>query len=163
MKSHYSIKDYDKLLTLKPGSNLWLILLFLLSPYIVMILSLANRKHAMELINTVYPDRLDMALAAIVAIPAGFVIYALITKKPNATKFVRRIWLNGRKILIFSATLKIIFIFTPSLIHAENKLEIIGWIQLALSVISVAYLSLSQRVKDVFLDFPQVAEDKDKS
>ena len=158
MKPLYSIGDYDKQLTLKIGQNLWLILLFLLSPYIVIMLSLSNRKNAMELINSIYPDRLDMALAAVVAIPVGFVIYALLTKKPTSTDFVRRIWRNGRKILIFSAALKIIFIFSPSLLETERKFEIISWIHVALSVITLAYLLLTQRVKDVFKDFPQAQD-----
>ena len=127
MKPLYSVGDYDKQLTLKMGQNLWLILVFLLSPYIVIILSLSNTKNTMELINSIYPS----------------------------TNFVRRIWRNGRKILIFSAALKIIFIFAPGLFDPERKLEMVSWIQVALSVITLAYLYRAQRVKDVFKDFPQ--------
>lgn len=112
----------------------------------------------MELINFMYPDRLDIVLAAIVAIPAGFIIYAFFTKKPDAKDFVRRIWLNGRKILIFSATLKIIFILTPNLLETEIKFDKSSLIHIALSVICVVYLFLSQRVKDVFEDFPKEPE-----
>lgn len=155
MKKRYSISDYDKQLTLKVELGLWLTMLFLLRPFVIPILSIVNINDRMELINFVYPDKLDMVLTTIAAIPAGFVIYAFINKKSEASDFIRKVWRNGRYILIVSAVMNIAIIFVPLLLEVKHKIDMISWLQLTVSAAIIVYLRFSQRVRDTFLDFPE--------
>lgn len=109
----------------------------------------------MELINFVYPNRIDMALDSIAAIPVFFVVYAYVQKKPTSTNFVSKVWLNGRSILIFSAVIKSALILALYMVVAE-KLATSHWLHMVISIIIILYVYFSQRVKDTFMDFPEM-------
>ena len=162
MANQYPFSAYDKYLCLKPDVNIWLVLAFLLRPYVVVLLSIANRKDATGLINLVYSDRIAMILAAIAAIPAIFVVYAFIKRVPDAPDKVRRIWQHGRKLLLVSSFLNILVVFLPLLTGLAREISTVGWAQFGISVYIIYYIFTEQRVRDTFADFPQPAESDDK-
>lgn len=158
MVEKYPFSAYDKYLCLKPDVSIWLVLAFLLRPYVVIFLSIVNRKDAMGLINLVYFDRLAMILAAIAAIPAIFVVYAFIKRVPDAPDKVRWIWQHGRELLLVSSFLNILVVFLPLLTGLAREVSTVGWAQFGISAYIIYYLFTEQRVRDTFADFPQPAE-----
>ncbi len=158
MTKQYPFSAYDKYLCLKPDFSIWLVLAFLLRPYVVVLLSITNRRDTMGLINLVYSDRLAMILAAIAAIPAIFVVYAFIKRVPDAPDKVRRIWQHGRELLLGSSFLNILVVFLPLLTGLVRGVSMIGWAQFGVSVYIIYYLFTERRVRDTFADFPQPAE-----
>ncbi|MEE8429253.1 MAG: DUF2919 family protein [Gammaproteobacteria bacterium] len=158
MANQYPFSAYDKYLCLKPDFSVWLVLVFLLRPYVVVLLSIANRKDHTGLINLVYSDRLAMILAAIAAIPAIFVVYAFIKRKPDAPDKVRRIWQHGRELLLGSSFLNVLVVFLPLLTGIAREISTVGWAQFGISAYIIYYLFTERRVRDTFADFPQPAE-----
>ncbi len=158
MAEKYPFSAYDKYLCLKPDVSIWLILAFLLRPYVVVLLSIANRKDAAGLINLVYSDRIAMILAAIAAIPAIFVVYAFIKRVPDAPDKVRWIWQYGRELLLVASFLNVLVVFLPLLTGFAREISTVGWAQFGISVYIIYYLFTERKVRDTFADFPQPAE-----
>lgn len=154
MKKQYPFSAYDKYLCLKPDMVLWVAFIFLLRPYVVLVLSVANRKDRMAMINLFYSDRYAMILAAIAAIPAVMVLYAFLKRKPDASDRIRSIWRNGRLLLLGSLILNVIIVFLPLILGAIRSLGMIDWGELALCAYIGYYLLREQRVRDTFADFP---------
>lgn len=155
MKNTYDIPDYNKYLSLKVSPGLWLVLLYLLRPYLIVALSVVNPSDRMELINMFYQDRLPMFLSATAAIPAALLVFAWLKRLPGANDLVRAIWANGRLLLGFSALLNCITAYLPIYLGVTRKLDNLAWLQLGLSVLVIFYILLCQRVKDTFADFPE--------
>lgn len=161
MSTLYSFKDYDKYFSLKVSFGLWLVILFLLRPYILIASSFrmgrggSGVSGAGGLKDLVYPDHLSIFLAILVTIPVLIFVYAWTRRKPGATEFVRNIWRNGMFILIATAVLNIVIVLVPLLIGEIRKIPMVGWTQAGLSVVVIMYLLTSQRDKDAFADFPE--------
>ncbi len=153
-KNTYAISDYDKYVCLKWNSFMWLIMLFLMRPYLVLFLSVVNRKDKMGLINLFYEDRIPMILAAAAAIPATMVLYSWIRRTPDGSSKVRWIWKNGRVLLVVSALLNVLIIFLPVVFGAVFKVSMQDLVLLVISTSIFFYLYYSSRVIDVFADFP---------
>ncbi len=158
MADDYPFSAYDKYLCLKPDFSIWLVLAFLLRPYVVVVLSIANRADRLGLIKLVYSDHLAMTLAAIAAVPAIFVVYAFIKRAPDAPDKVQWIWQHGRELLLVSSLLNILVVFLPLLTGLARHVSTVGWAQLGISVYLTFYLFTERRVRDTFADFPQPAE-----
>ena len=155
MPKVYSFKDYDKNLSLKVGHGLWLIVLYLLHPYILLFSTLLSRQSdAAGLKNMVYPDNFSLTLAILATIPALCFIYAWTRRNPGASNIVQYIWRNGSMMLTLTALLNVATVFVPLLLDIKHKIHMIGWAQLAISMMVIAYVQFSQRVKDTFADFP---------
>ncbi len=92
MQEKYSIESYDENLCLRINETLWVILLFLLRPYLVTIISLASRTDRARIINMIYSDRMALWWGLLAGVPAILVIYAWIKRKPDAPSFVRMLW-----------------------------------------------------------------------
>lgn len=158
MSSKYPFSAYDKkYLCLNMSTGMWLVLAFLLRPYVIMIMSLANRRDRMGLINMFYADRFGMVLGALAAVPALLLIYAWFKRKPDAPDRVRWLWRHGRVLLIASIVLNIVIVFVPVLLGKAAGIGYVGALQLALCAGILLYLLRSQRVEDTFADFPQPA------
>ncbi len=154
MQNNYSISSYDKHLSLKVNSVMWLILLYLLRPYVVAILSLVNMKDRMQLINMFYSDALMLSLGAFAGIPAALLIYAWTRRTPGASSLVRRLWKRGRTLLAISAVLNACIVFAPLWLGTSHKITVYGWVQLLVSLLVVFVLYKSRYIKDCFSDFP---------
>lgn len=155
MKKQYPIESYDKYLCLKLNDVLWLSLLFLLRPYVVILISVVNRADRAGVINMVYADKLALWWGLLAGVPAVLVIYAWSRKKPGASLFIRRLWHNGRLILAVGAVMNVVIVFIPVWTGAIYRIAPSGWIQLAVSVAIIVALYTSSYVRDCFADFPK--------
>jgi len=155
MAKHHAISCYDKNLCLKPNITIWLILLFLLRPYLVLILSIVNMRDRTGLIDLVYPDRLAMSLGALAGVPAAFLVYAWIKREPNTTTFVRNIWAKGRVILAVSALLNAIAILVPFWFGSVHRMPSGDWVQLSIALLILVVVYTSSYIRDCFNDFPR--------
>ena len=162
MSKHHSISSYDKNLCLKPNFDIWLILLFILRPYLVLVLSVVNRKDRFGLIELVYPDRLAMSIGALAGVPAAFLVYAWIKRKPGASRFVRNVWGKGRMLLAVSALLGACGAFVPFWLGTVHAILPGDWLQFAISLLIVVVVYKSIYIRDCFDDFPsdEVADKK---
>ena len=154
MKNHHAISCYDKNLCLKPNLEIWLSLLFLLGPYLVLILSIVNLKDKTGLIDMVYASRQAMTLSALAGVPATFLAYAWTKRKLGASPFVRKIWRKGRTLLAVSALLNAFAVFAPFWLKIAHKITLVNWIQLAIALLIVVVVYTSSYMRDCFNDFP---------
>jgi hypothetical protein len=159
MSENYPIESYDKDLCLKINDTLWIILLFLLRPYVITVISLANRTDRTGIINMIYSDKMALWWGLLAGVPAFLVIYAWIRRKPEASPFIRKLWHRGRELLMVSAILNAIIVFIPLWMGVVHRVTIAGWIQLALSLGVVVALYSSAYIRDCFADYPKEAGD----
>jgi hypothetical protein len=169
MSRVYSYKDYDKFLCLKVSSEMWLIMLYLLRPYILLISTLrlgrggGNSKGISGLKDMVYPDDFSLALGIFATIPVLILMYGLMKRKPGAPDYVQKIWRHGTWLLIAAAVLNIVIVFVPLLLGLIAQIHPAGWVQVVLPLPIILYLYFSQRVKDTFADFPpETPADKER-
>lgn len=155
MAEHYPISSYDKYLCLKPDVTMWLILLFLLKPYLVLVLSITNLKDKSGLINMVYPDHLAMSLGALASVPVTLIIYAWSKRKPGASPFVRSIWAKGRSLLIISAVLNAGVIFIPLWVEKWRTLSNAEWVHFGIAILIAFMVYTTPYIRDCFNDFPK--------
>ena len=160
----YSFKDYDKYMSLKLSFETWLIVAYLLRPYILKISSIrmgmggSGATGAEGLKELVYPDNFSMVLGILATIPVFLFLFAWIKRKPGASEFVTKLWHKGSMILVSTAVLNIAIVFVPLLTGAIHSIHLGGWIQIGIALLIILYLVMSQRVKDAFADFPKEAE-----
>ena len=155
MANKYSINNYDKYICLKINGMLWLIILFLLRPYLVTIISLVNRKDKTGLINMIYSDKMILWWGLLASVPVILVIYAWSNKKPDASSFVKMLWHRGRELLAAAAIFNVAVVFIPFWMGVTNRVQTIGWIQLTICLGIVAILYSSSYVRDCFSEFPK--------
>lgn len=154
MNKNYTFDDFDKHASLKFNTAIWIVIAFLLRPYVVVASSLANRSNRMEFINLVYSDFTSMSLSALAALPTMLLIYAWARREPAAPQHVKHIWKAG-KILLLVSTLGNAVIAGITLMQGNAyRIEYVALVQLIICGLIVVYLSRSQWVKDTFADFP---------
>jgi len=152
MANKYPASAYDDNLCLKISLETWVVILFLIRPYVILVLSLANKRDRMGLIYSFYPSTSGLPLAAAAALPAVLLLIAWVKRKPGAHAAVRWIWQHGKALLLASTLLNIGIVLQP-LMGEEDKLSMTGWAQLAACMASIVYLLTAERVKDTFRDF----------
>lgn len=162
MKQQYPFNAYDNYLSLRQGIGFWLVLIFIFRPYVVMLLSVANKRDKLGLIKMVYTDHSLMGLGALGAIPAMLLLYAWFKRKPDAPEHVKKIWRNGKWILLLCLIINVITAFMPILIGKTTGLNVIGMLQIFISVLFIGYIFASKRLNDAFADFPEKTEDDNK-
>ena len=151
----YTFSAYDKHLSLKMSPLMWLVILFLARPYAIFIMSVANRRDRMGVLETFYGDPAISFLGALAAIPAIIVVLAWVKRQPGARPVIQRIWSNGRMLLILASTLNIIIILLPALTGATLHIKTVGLAEIVICILIIIYLLRSSRVRDTFADFPQ--------
>ncbi len=155
MSKLYGFSEYDKYFSLKVCTELWIIILYLLRPYIVLIASMgASQGGSGGIRNILYPDDLSLTLAILATIPALLFVYAWSLRKPGAGTMVKKLWANGGKLLVAAAILDIAVVFTPLPGGIVSSIHALGWVQVVIAVIIIFYLLGSRRVRDTFADFP---------
>lgn len=150
---NYPASAYDDKLNLKLGIALWMVIVFLIKPYLVMLISFANRSNRTELIYTFYAHDGTLAMAELASLPAIAIFVAWIYRQPGANGIIRWIWRNGRGLLMTSTLLNAVLL----VVSTDWNLEELGFLsvlQLALSILILLYLWFSDRVRDTFNDFP---------
>lgn len=156
----YNFRAYDKQLCLKINIVTWVIIIYLLRPFILMFSTLrlgrgsGPLKGVSGLKNVIYPDNFSLALGILAAVPVLVFLFAWIKRKPAASEFVRTVWRKGGIYISVSAVLNILIVLIPLLIGIDAEIHLAGWIQILLSILIVVYLFKSQRVRDTFDDFP---------
>ena len=168
MSRVYPFSAYDKNMSLKLDSNVWLIIVYFLRPFILKISTIQMGRGAKSdsvsgLKDLVYPNDFGFFLAFIATIPVLILIFAYAKRKPGAADYVKSIWQNGRKLLVAAAVLNVIVIFVPFLIHITHSINVYGWGQLTVAVGIIVYLYQSKRVTDTFADFPRESETDQKT
>jgi len=160
MSKIYSFSDYDKYMSLKLDFNMWLIIAYFLRPFIMKISTIQMGRGGVKsasvsgLKDLVYPTDFGFFIAFLATIPVVLLMFAYAKRKPGASGLVRKLWHNGRTLLVGAAVLNIIIIFVPFLMDMTHNINMLGWAQLAIAVVIIYYLYTSQRVKDTFADFP---------
>ncbi len=160
MSKLYTFSDYDKYMSLKPDFEMWLIMVYFLRPFIMMISTIQMGRGAKSdsvsgLKDLVYPNDFGLFIAFLATIPVILLLIAYMKRKPGASELVRKIWRNGRNLLVVTAALNVIIIFVPFLLDLTHSINMLGWAQLAIAIFIIFYLYKTQRVKDVFADFPK--------
>lgn len=153
MAIKYPASAYDDDLCLKISLGTWLVILFLLRPYVILALSLANKADRTGLVYLFYPAASGLPLAALAALPVVLLLVAWVKRKPGARASVRWIWRHGKAFLLASTLFNMGVALQP-LLREENKPGMAGWIQLAVCMAVAIYLLTSERVKDTFKDSP---------
>ena len=151
---HYTLNDFDKYTCLAPGVVLWLVIGFLMRPYLVMAMSFSQRGNRMGTIDLVYPDRIWFAIDALAALPAVVVIGAYIFRKPQAQAVFRKIWRSGRAWLLASSSANALVAVAGLVMTISSRTTLLSPILLCISGWCLWYLIASRRVRDVFGDFP---------
>jgi hypothetical protein len=154
-KLKYPFSAYNKHLCLDLSIGMWLVLAFLLRPYLIMIMSVVNRSNRMELINLFYADRSHLALGALAAIPAVLLVIAWNRRRPGAVRIVRALWRRGRELLAASTALNALVVLLPLLTGRSDGIDYVGIVQLGLCAWILVYLYDTERVRDTFADFPE--------
>ena len=161
MSKIYSFPDYDKYMSLKLDFEVWLIIAYFLRPFILKVSTIQMGRGGVKsdsvsgLKDMVYPDDFGFFIAFLATIPVLVLVFAYVKRKPGASMLVRRIWRNGRTLLVITAVLNIIIIFVPFLMDLTHSINVLGWFQLVIALYIVFYLYTKQRVVDTFADFPK--------
>lgn len=160
MSKVYSFSDYDKYMSLKLDFDVWLIVAYFLRPFILKISTIQMGRGTKSdsvsgLKELVYPNDFGFFIAFLATIPVILLVLVYAKRKPGAAEWVRKIWRNGKLLLVVTAVLNIIIIFVPFLMDLTHRINMLGWGQLAIAVYILYYLHTSQRLKDTFADFPK--------
>jgi hypothetical protein len=163
MSRVYPFSAYDKYMSLKFDTNMWLVIVYFLHPYILKISTIQMGRGARSdsvagLKNLIYPDDFGFFLAFVASIPVLVVVVAYARRKPDAPQWVRSIWRNGRNLMLVAAVLSIVVVFIPFLAELSHSIPVYGWGQLAVAAGIIYYLFTSTRVADTFADFPADSE-----
>lgn len=163
MSRVYPFSAYDKYMSLKFDTNMWLVIVYFLHPYILKISTIQMGRGARSdsvagLKNLIYPDDFGFFLAFVASIPVLVVVVAYAKRKPDAPQWVRSIWRNGRNLMLVAAVLSIVVVFIPFLAELSHSIPVYGWGQLAVAAGIIYYLFTSTRVADTFADFPADSE-----
>ncbi len=163
MSRVYPFSAYDKYMSLKLDSNMWLVIVYFLHPYLLKISTFQMGRGPKSdsvsgLKNLIYPDDFGFFLAFVASIPVLLLMVAYAKRKPDAAQWVRTIWGNGRNLMATAAVLSVIVVFVPFLAELSHSIPVYGWGQLAVAAGILYYLFTSKRVADTFADFPAESE-----
>jgi len=81
------------------------------------------------------------------------VAIAYMRRTPDAGRFVRWCWKQGRELILVSIALNILTIAWPALV-TNAKFTGVTFTEVGLCVLSAYYLFRSPRIADAFADFP---------
>jgi len=151
----YPFSAYDKYLNLRISPLMWMAILFLARPFVILIISITNRRDRMGILQMFNGDPALSFLGALAAIPVMLVVVAWIRRKPDASPLVRRIWTNGRSLLILASILNIAIMILPALTGSFSAINAAGGAETVVCILIIFYLARSERVKDTFGDFPK--------
>ena len=148
----YSFEDYNEYNILKIPSLLIMLNLYLLKYFVIFILPMISKIPAVKL----FAHEQFTVILLLPAIPAVLVLVAMIQRVPESryVKVVKRIWGVGRWLLLSGILLEIVILSLYLLLEVK-KLDETLLIFLYLDFIAIVYLLKSQRVQDVFAEFPE--------
>jgi hypothetical protein len=94
-------------------------------------------------------------MGALASIPAMAILYAFVKRNPGAGDSVRRLWHQGRNLLMIGIAGNLIILALPFFLVEAYEMNKVAWIQLGIALYIIYELIMSQRIKDTFNDFPK--------
>lgn len=154
LQAKYDLNDYDSHFALRPSWLLIASMLFLCRGWLLLLMiGVSNVAGvSVELDDLVPTDHVWEGLIA--GVPSMLTLYAWLVRVPTAKAFVRAIWRNGRKLLTLSALLHIALVFAAEWPSTRWLLEPVAAAIFLGDLWVIAFVWLSRRVTDTFLDFP---------
>ena len=156
LKPHrYPDSCYDDHFCLKPPAMLWVALLYLGRSVALLCANAVGRFAGVD----------EAALASLHAfwspealIPAAIIVpvfLAMLWRSPTAPPAVRRIWQNGRIIMLAAAGVDGLLCVRALLAHSTQETELVQTLGgLCVDVYLLAYIVFSRHVRDSFAEFP---------
>ncbi len=153
----YSFEDYNEYNVLKIPSLLIFLNLYLLKYIVIFILPMVSTIPAVK----EFAHEQFTVFLLLPAIPAFIVLISMVKRVPKSRyiQIIKRIWELGRWLLLSGVILEIIIISLYLLLGIKTFDEAL-LIFLYVDAMVVLYLLKSQRVHDVFAEFPENLEDK---
>ena len=146
----YHWADYNEYLVLKVPRFLLLTMIYLLKHWVIFVLPLISQIPALIQFAHTYFS-LPLLLSSMPAIP---LIISWLRRVPQTrSPLIRRIWQYGRLLLITSLMLELILIVLFYMI-GQYKMDETWLLFLYLDLVFIIYVLKSQRVRDVFAEFP---------
>ena len=155
----YSLESYDDKFTLKLslGSAFWLA--FLCRAIVIMPTDMYMEKSSIDLSAFFYSSDIHLLAAIISALPALAVFIAWVRRHPSAGRVPRFIWVNGKSLLLSSATPNLLVILWS--VASRKLVSNLDIVLIILSFYCLFYVFRSERLRDTFMSFP-VSEEAEK-
>ncbi len=167
-KNKYSFEDFNQHNVLKIPFTLKLTTIYLLKHFFlafipVLALLPKMRMQSMSDMLVQFAHQVTTTELLLSCIPAMLVFGAMGRRLPyiEENSFYRKIWRNGRILLLISVSLELLF-FTMYLLLGTKSISEYTLGLLYIDVMIVLYLVRAQRVKDVFAEFPDYDENAAK-
>jgi len=161
MSLNYTPDDYDQYSCLKPSKGLYFAILFAMKDVVLIIVEALSKLKAKGGPNRLdYFDQLIQPEMILVNILSLLVFVSLIKRKPEEQGFWKKISVKGRIILLVAMALHLLILAFEQYIAIS---EAYRWdkgvstpilYMMFIDALFIAYLATSQRVKDVFSDWP---------
>lgn len=159
MARTYSPSSYDDNFCLKPPGLLWLAVLYLSRAFLLLVI------YVVSSLSRVSPDALATLrgtvniYAFVPSLVAAPVLVALLRRAPSAARLVRWFWAHGRTMLILAAVLDCAAsIGSSGFIDGDvANLNPVSLLTALFDIYFLVYILATQRVRDVFADFPPPA------
>lgn len=152
VKRPYGAREYDEHFALKLNLATWLIIAYIMRPFVIYIASISNKTDRFGLLNLTYPDHVSALISGAAAVPTVILLFAWIKRTPSAGTRIRAIWRNGRLLIALSLLINIGSLAVPWRFTAS--IPNLSIVHITLCCIMLYYLFRSSRVADAFADFP---------
>jgi len=157
----YTPDDYDEYSCLKPTAGLYVAILFAMKDVVLIIVEALSKLKAKGGPNRLdYFEQLVQPEMVIVNILALLIFISFMKRKPTEQGFWKKISANGRMALLVALSLHLMILGFEQYISIS---EAYRWdkgvstpilYMMFIDVIFIAYVATSQRIKDVFADWP---------
>ena len=157
----YTPDDYDEYSCLKPTGGLYVTIIFAMKDVVLIIVEALSKLKAKGGPNRLdYFEQLVQPEMVLVNIFALLVFISFMKRKPTEQRFWKKIFSNGRKILLVALGLHLLILAFEQYIAIS---EAYRWDKgvsapilylMFIDALFISYVATSQRIKDVFADWP---------
>ncbi|RKZ92969.1 MAG: hypothetical protein DRR19_02670 [Candidatus Parabeggiatoa sp. nov. 1] len=149
--TRYSFEDYNEYNVLKIPLTLILVNLYLVKHFLIFVLPMIS---TIPVLVKFAHEQFSIALL-LSSIPAALVIVGMVRRVPNTrSRIIGLIWRKGRFLLLSSLVLEISFI-ALYVVLGLKKFNEVSLMFVYIDVVLIIFLVRSQRVRDVFTEFPE--------
>jgi hypothetical protein len=150
----YPAHHYDENLVLKVPAMLWLVILYGIRHFLFVGFA---KLMPMDIVTIPWINFQTSPFFMLADLPAALVLFAIGHRVPNGQNFMRRVWKSGRWLLLASyvASITLFSCLNKDVLADPSSWDFPDAMLVAMmDVVIVAYLLRSERVRDVFRDFP---------
>ena len=161
MQFHYTPDEFDKYSCLKPGIGIYVAILYAMKDVVLIVVEALSKLKAKGGTNSLaYFEQLIQPEMILVNILALLVFVSLIKRKPEEQGFWKKISVNGRIILLAAMGIHLLILGIEQYVAVS---EAYRWdkgvsapilYMMFIDALFIAYVATSQRIKDVFADWP---------